>query len=251
MKKALKISLIILPLVAGGGIAYYYWRRRIPVKRELPSNVAAAIVSTASASQVASVPNCTYPLQKGVRNECVRQLQNAIVKNFGGTALPRFGADADWGTETESAMLLYVGKNKINSANDLANTIESMTSLKEQNSTVVNTVSTKAISDAGSGIIKHIVCLDNTPWQEMKLTRLGGILLPTDNINNWENSYDNGLVFEPTIYALYVRPGLKLSTADYRILKRPNSDNGYLMIECIRGENKGFWAVNPVKIRLQ
>lgn len=58
---------------------------------ELPSPNYAAPVTAGS----------SFPLKKGSRGELVKNLQNAIIQKYGATALPRYGADGDWGNETQ------------------------------------------------------------------------------------------------------------------------------------------------------
>lgn len=43
----------------------------------------------------------SFPLKKGSRGEMVKNLQTAIIQKYGATALPKYGADGDWGGETQ------------------------------------------------------------------------------------------------------------------------------------------------------
>jgi hypothetical protein len=45
-----------------------------------------------------------FPLKKGSRGERVQEIQNAIIVKYGKTALPRFGADGDFGSEMQTAL---------------------------------------------------------------------------------------------------------------------------------------------------
>lgn len=45
-----------------------------------------------------------FPLKKGSKGPRVAVLQNALIAKYGKSILPRFGADADWGNETENAL---------------------------------------------------------------------------------------------------------------------------------------------------
>jgi hypothetical protein len=45
--------------------------------------------------------NDGFPLRIGSRGKNVEQLQQAIINVFGKSALPKFGADGDWGSETQ------------------------------------------------------------------------------------------------------------------------------------------------------
>lgn len=46
----------------------------------------------------------TFPLREGSRSEAVRQLQNALIRKYGKSILPRFGADGWMGKETIAAL---------------------------------------------------------------------------------------------------------------------------------------------------
>lgn len=71
----------------------------------LPSSVskpkATSTVPVRFASQVMLIE---FPLKKGSRGERVRKLQEALITKHGAGILPKYGADGDFGTETESAL---------------------------------------------------------------------------------------------------------------------------------------------------
>jgi hypothetical protein len=48
--------------------------------------------------------NDDFPLRKGSKGERVRILQQAIIDKYGSSALPKYGADGDFGTETATAL---------------------------------------------------------------------------------------------------------------------------------------------------
>lgn len=45
-----------------------------------------------------------FPLQKGSKGNLVRKLQNALITLLGKSSLPKYGADGDFGSETEAAL---------------------------------------------------------------------------------------------------------------------------------------------------
>ena len=53
---------------------------------------------------IAAVRNDEFPLRKGSKGERVKQLQAALINSYGKSILPKFGADGDFGTETEAAL---------------------------------------------------------------------------------------------------------------------------------------------------
>lgn len=59
-----------------------------------------------------------YPLKKGSKNSVVGQLQNLLL-SCNPKALPKYGADNDFGTETETALLKYTGKKTVDSQAEL------------------------------------------------------------------------------------------------------------------------------------
>lgn len=46
----------------------------------------------------------TFPLKKGSKGEMVRQLQQALIDKYGKSVLPKYGADGDFGSETQNAL---------------------------------------------------------------------------------------------------------------------------------------------------
>ena len=46
-----------------------------------------------------------FPLKKGSRGDLVRNIQEAIIKKYGASALPRYGADGIWGNELQTALI--------------------------------------------------------------------------------------------------------------------------------------------------
>lgn len=45
-----------------------------------------------------------FPIKKGSKGALVRQLQEALIATYGKTVLPKYGADGDFGSETENAL---------------------------------------------------------------------------------------------------------------------------------------------------
>lgn len=57
-----------------------------------------------------------YPLKKGSKGDMVKQLQNAL---GGKKNLPKFGADGQFGIETEVAVQKYLGKKTVDNFEDI------------------------------------------------------------------------------------------------------------------------------------
>lgn len=65
--------------------------------------------------------NTGFPLRFNSKGTQVKRLQNALIKSYGSSILPRFGADGDWGKETQNALAsrgwptLYYSQSELNS----------------------------------------------------------------------------------------------------------------------------------------
>jgi hypothetical protein len=59
-----------------------------------------------------------FPLSKGSRGAKVKELQNALLSNDP-LCLPKYGADSDFGQETEDALLKRTGRKVVNNQSDL------------------------------------------------------------------------------------------------------------------------------------
>lgn len=60
--------------------------------------------SGSSSSSGGSRRNDNFPLKKGSKGPRVARVQNALIAKFGSGILPKYGADSDWGGETETAL---------------------------------------------------------------------------------------------------------------------------------------------------
>lgn len=59
-----------------------------------------------------------FPIRRGQKGENVRKLQQLIL-NVKSKALPKYGADGDFGSETANALLQLIGKESIDNQADL------------------------------------------------------------------------------------------------------------------------------------
>ncbi len=110
MKPWLKWTLIALPLLVGGFIVYKRLRKPPDEKPVTP------IPPTPTPGKTSKPPvtkrTDEFPLKRGSKGARVRTLQVYIL-NKDKKALPKFGADADFGKETEDALIKLFGKKEI------------------------------------------------------------------------------------------------------------------------------------------
>jgi hypothetical protein len=59
-----------------------------------------------------------FPMKKGNRNSSVKKLQQLILQ-VDKTLLPKFGADGDFGSETENAIASLIGKKSVDNQSDV------------------------------------------------------------------------------------------------------------------------------------
>lgn len=110
--KAKFILLGSLVLVGLGAGAYFIWGRGTnedPALTNLlkkdPEPAPEPTPSRSSRSRGGSSRDRSgFPLQRGSKGSTVREMQQALIKAFGAGVLPRFGADGDFGRETEGAL---------------------------------------------------------------------------------------------------------------------------------------------------
>lgn len=126
-RKDQKKRLIVTTLAVGatGILGYFGWQyfRKKREKRATHSdidsiirNMDQPIVLTPDPPKPKSRPKTTYtqpiiaertddfPLAKGSKGENVRRLQEALIAKYGKSALPKYGADGDFGTEVVNAL---------------------------------------------------------------------------------------------------------------------------------------------------
>jgi hypothetical protein len=111
MNKNTKNVIAGIMLLAGAYFIYRYFRGNKP-KKQKPLEL--SDFSTPPSSSTSS----SFPLKKGSKGAKVLELQNAIM-SINPRLLPKFGADGDFGSETELAVSRMLGKNTIDSQADI------------------------------------------------------------------------------------------------------------------------------------
>ena len=117
------IGLITLGVLGLGTGAFFYFKPKANMEEEadindmdLPgitpktksnsstSSSTKTITSSNTTSSSATISNSTFPLKEGSKGALVKQLQTALIKKYGKTILPKFGADGMFGKETTAAL---------------------------------------------------------------------------------------------------------------------------------------------------
>lgn len=111
MENKTKYILIGLGVVAVGAGAYVYSQ----IRKKKRTNAANAFQESFSPETIPSLPQVTntsssssgssgFPLRKGSSGKLVTNLQNALIRKYGASILPRYGADGHMGNETIQAL---------------------------------------------------------------------------------------------------------------------------------------------------
>jgi len=97
----MKNIIIIFIFLALAGAGYWYFKKRKNTTEDLP------VVDPDDGQKKDVTPKsnkCVFPLQKGVKCDKIKVLQNAMIKKIGKNILPKFGADGSYGNELQTAL---------------------------------------------------------------------------------------------------------------------------------------------------
>ena len=106
-RKKILIGLGVLGTGVAGFFGWHYWRNKKKANQEDDSTAITDSSSslTTTSTNTTSARNDEFPLKKGSKGNRVTQLQNAIVKKFGASALPKYGVDGMFGNEVAAALV--------------------------------------------------------------------------------------------------------------------------------------------------
>jgi hypothetical protein len=126
MKKNSLQSAIPYIVVAAG--IYLFWKYQRDEKKKKES-LGIEETGTGTGTSTGTTTNTTtmlkgivvgrFPLKKGSKGELVTRLQTALLK-IDSKSLPKYGADGDYGTETENAVLKVINSKTVDSESALA-----------------------------------------------------------------------------------------------------------------------------------
>lgn len=128
MAKTDKSKLIAVAggVAAIGGIIFLisYFRKQKPGQQQQPGDPVTNAVSSVYSAII------TFPLKKGSKNNYVKELQSALIGAYGTSILPAYGADGDWGSETDTAIKNKLGISEVKDKKQFESIIASLTAMK-------------------------------------------------------------------------------------------------------------------------
>ena len=163
-RKVILIGLGVLGTGVAGFFGWHYWKKKKASQEDDSTAItdsSNAMTTTSTNTNTASARNDEFPLKKGSKGNRVTQLQNAIVKKFGASALPKYGVDGMFGSEVEAALVRAKMPTSINQITYTklvgASGLSGIIKQGEEIVTVNETEIFKEKSTASMKIPKHIV----------------------------------------------------------------------------------------------
>jgi hypothetical protein len=224
-KSKLKTTLmIVVPLLIGAAIIWYINR---PKKRKGAEKASDAVKNTQAAQTIKAIDASQFPIQAGSKGDMVKQLQNALIAAYGSEALPKYGADGDFGSETTAALKKYGIPTRFNSQVDYDAAISKLKSVKSiaVNSSRADDLVSKWNSNQSLQIIT---------------TGARASLLGV--------SQDYAGAITPTGDDIGMASGFKYNRTDYQIVGA--TQNGYVLINVTTGPHAGLKKVLASEISL-
>ena len=112
MEKKTKYLLVGLGVVTVGAGTFLYLQNQKKKKQNANDTIADSFTSSSlpipaptTSTNSGGSSSSGFPLKKGSRGTLVTNLQNALIKKYGPSILPKYGADGGFGTETVNALL--------------------------------------------------------------------------------------------------------------------------------------------------
>ena len=112
-RKTILIGLGVLGTGVAGFLGWNYWKNKKKANQEEDTTS----FTDSSSANTASARNDDFPLKRGSKGNRVTQLQNALVKKYGASILPKYGVDGMFGKEVEAALVRAKMPTSINESN--------------------------------------------------------------------------------------------------------------------------------------
>lgn len=154
-RKIILIGLSVLGTGVAGFLGWNYWKKKKANQEEDTTS----FTETAS-TNTAPARNDSFPLKRGSKGNRVTQLQNALVKKYGASILPKYGVDGMFGKEVEAALVRAKMPTSINEANYntlVGNGLTGLIKHGEEIITISETVIYKSKGNFKLKVPKHIV----------------------------------------------------------------------------------------------
>lgn len=124
MNKKLKWGLILTPVLIGIILVAMYYKNKNKssssgalLTYKPSSDGRYTLVGNSSNTTSGSGSACSFPIKSGSANNCVLQLQKALLA-VNPDYLPVYGADGIFGSETKAALMDFYGKDQIASQSE-------------------------------------------------------------------------------------------------------------------------------------
>lgn len=112
MEKKTKYLLVGLGVITVGAGSFLYLQHQKKKKQNANNSIADSFTTSSlpipaptTSTNSGGSSSSGFPLKKGSRGTLVSNLQNALIKKYGPSILPKYGADGGFGTETVNALL--------------------------------------------------------------------------------------------------------------------------------------------------
>jgi len=172
---------------------------------------------------------CTFPLKKGMTNDCIKQLQAIL------DVTPQSGY---FGSKTEAALLEQTGKKQIDSLQDLNETI----------SEIIAHDDILLIQRQNKG--NQLISTYNDLFRTFNAVNfLGSSNKMPNNIYFMGDTSLYGIDDSGNSFVMYMSKGKTLSLNDYAPTKM--DEDGNLILVCNKGLNAGEWTVLPDNLTIQ
>jgi hypothetical protein len=112
-RKMILIGLGVLGTGVAGFLGWNYWKNKKKANQEEDTTS----FTDSTSANTAPARNDDFPLKRGSKGNRVTQLQNALVKKYGASILPKYGVDGMFGKEVEAALVRAKMPASINETN--------------------------------------------------------------------------------------------------------------------------------------